>query len=92
MLGKIIFFLIAWSLLKKVVKAIRPEEARLDSGRKEGKRARKDELGQDAAVEPNGPASDMIRWIARIPSLPRCFPARARAPAATVARCTAPAR
>lgn len=61
MLGKIIFFLIAWSLLKKVVKAIRPEEARLDSGRKEGKRARKDELGQDAAVEPDGPASDMIR-------------------------------
>lgn len=60
MLGKIIFFLIAWSLLKKVVKAIRPEEARLGRGKKKGKRARKDELEQDAAVEPDGPARDMI--------------------------------
>lgn len=60
MFGKIILFLIAWSLLKKVVKAIRPEEARLDSGKKKGKRGRQDELEQGAGVEPDGPARDMI--------------------------------
>ena len=60
MFGKIILFLIAWSLLKKVVKAIRPEEARLDSGKRKGKRGRQDELEQGAGVEPDGPARDMI--------------------------------
>lgn len=53
MLGKFILFLIAWSLLKRVVKAIRPEQARL--GGKGGR-------GEDAAGEASseGPARDLI--------------------------------
>ena len=53
MLGKFILFLIAWSLLKRVVKAIRPEQARL--GGKGGR-------GEDAASEGSaeGPARDLI--------------------------------
>ena len=59
MLGKLILFLVAWSILKQVVKAIRPELARLGPKRRRGEGADAD-ADADTAPPQDGPARDLI--------------------------------